>query len=143
MHFPKLLRPAVLGLGLLAGCRNDVPPPAPLPNVFVDERISLTDPRYQALRLPGGAVTVPGGLKGLIIYHEGNSRYFAIERQCTFQPDDPCSTVGVDGSGLFMVDTCCGSQFAFPDGRVLAPPATFPLRNYVVQQSGNTLRVLN
>ena len=48
----------------------------------------------------------------------------------------------VDGSGLFLIDPCCQSQFDL-SGQVLARPATYPLRQYATATSGNFLYITN
>ncbi|SDL85105.1 Rieske [2Fe-2S] domain-containing protein [Catalinimonas alkaloidigena] len=134
----------LVGLGVLAGaCQNDNYIIDPLPTAIVNEQIVLTDPRYVRLQLDGGYVELDrGGLKGLIIYRVSNGKFRAFERQCTWQPTDTCSQVMVDPSGQFMIDTCCGSQFDF-EGRVTAPPAVSPLRQYAAVVSSNVLYISN
>lgn len=128
-------------LALAAACGRDTPPPA-MPYVTVNEQINLSNIQYNALRQENGYVYLNSGLRGIILIHRGNNRYVALERTCTFQPADTCARVEVDGSGLFLIDPCCQSQFDL-SGQVLARPATYPLRQYATATSGNFLYITN
>ena len=90
----------------------------------------------------GGYIYVDGGVRGIIIYHESVNSYKAYDRNCTFQPTDPCATVEMHSSGFYIEDTCCSSNFdlnGFPTGG----PALFPLKEYNVSISGDILFVYN
>ncbi|MGV3641980.1 MAG: hypothetical protein ACO1NZ_15750 [Adhaeribacter sp.] len=130
-----------LMLALSAACGRDTPAPA-MPYVTVNEQINLSNIQYNALRQENGYVYLNAGLRGIILIHRGNNRYVALERTCTFQPADTCARVEVDGSGLFLIDPCCQSQFDL-SGQVLARPATYPLRQYATATSGNFLYITN
>ncbi|MGV3502336.1 MAG: Rieske (2Fe-2S) protein [Adhaeribacter sp.] len=130
-----------LGLALLAACGRDTPAPA-MPYVTVNEQINLTNIQYNALRQENGFVYLNAGLRGIILIRRGPNRYVALERTCTYQPANTCARVEVDGSGLFLIDPCCQSQFDL-SGQVLARPATYPLRHYATATSGNFLYITN
>ena len=113
-----------------------------VPNVAVNLEINLNDIDNDPLKLIGGYIYADGGVRGIIIYHESVNSYKAYDRNCTFQPTDPCATVEMHSSGFYIEDTCCKSTFdlnGFPTGG----PALFPLKEYSVSISGDILFVYN
>jgi hypothetical protein len=113
-----------------------------VPNVAVNLEINLNDIDNATLKLIGGYIYADGGVRGIIIYHESVNSYKAYDRNCTFQPTDPCATVEMHSSGFYIEDTCCSSSFdlsGFPTGG----PALFPLKEYSVSLSGDILYVYN
>ena len=113
-----------------------------VPNVAVNLEINLNDIVNASLKLIGGYIYADGGVRGIIIYHESVNSYKAYDRNCTFQPTDPCATVEMHSSGFYIEDTCCSSTFdlnGFPTGG----PALFPLKEYNVSISGDILFVYN
>lgn len=65
----------------------------------------------------------------------------AYERNCSFRPNEACATVDAHSSGLFMIDSCCNSNFSFTDGSPTGGPAWRPLNRYRTQLSGITLTI--
>jgi len=112
------------------------------PDVAVNEQINLTNIQYNQLRLDNGYVYLTAGARGIIVIRKSATQYVAIERTCTYQPQDTCAIVEVDASGFYLVDSCCGSQFDL-SGQVIKGPATFPLRQYATALSGNFLYITN
>jgi hypothetical protein len=113
-----------------------------VPNVAVNLEINLNDIDNATLKLIGGYIYADGGVRGIVIYHESVNSYKAYDRNCTFQPTDPCATVEMHSSGFYIEDTCCSSSFdlsGFPTGG----PALFPLKEYSVSLSGDILYVYN
>ena len=89
-----------------------------------------------------GYVPIDGGVKGIMLYKNPfESEYVAYERNCSFEPNSSCARVEVDGSGLFMIDPCCESQFNFEGGLPIAGPATIPLRRYRTFLDGHFLTI--
>jgi hypothetical protein len=108
---------------------------------FPDIVINLGLPEYFALQSTGSYKTInEGGIKGIILYHHPSGTFYAFERNCSYHPNDACSTVGVDVSGLRMTDSCCGSFFDF-EGNPVAGPAWRPLRRYVTSQVANEVTI--
>jgi hypothetical protein len=126
---------------LLSACSDPVTGDG-IPIVLVDETINLNNYQYQDLNVVGGYVYLNAGVRGIIIYRSSASEYLAIERNCTFQPMDPCADVKVDVSTLFLVDTCCNSTFDF-NGFPTGGPATLPLRQYKTSLNQNYLTITN
>jgi hypothetical protein len=108
---------------------------------FADVNINLSLPQYFSLQSAGNYLLISeGGVKGLILFHHSNGQFYAFDRNCSFQPLDACSTVGVDITGLRLEDSCCGSVFDF-EGNPIDGPARRPLRRYVTHVAGTQLVV--
>jgi nitrite reductase/ring-hydroxylating ferredoxin subunit len=104
--------------------------------------INLSYPQYQRLRLDGGYVYIEGGgMRGMILYREGENSFRAYERACPHHPEEDCAVVQVDGSSLYMIDRCCKSTFNFSDGQPTGGPAQRPLLQYRIEITGNTLKI--
>ena len=123
-------------------CKKDKVQQDTIPNVSVDFQINLNNPDYQNLSLDGGFAYVNGGYNGIMIYRENSKTYKAIERAFTYQPSSDCAIITMDISQLFIVDTCCKSQFDF-NGNVISGVAPFNLKLYQTSLSDNYLRVTN
>jgi hypothetical protein len=125
----------------LAACKQDDSddsiPYVPFPNIV----INLSLPEYFTLQSVGNYKVInDGGVKGIILYHHSSGEYYAFERNCSYHPNEACSTVGVDATGLRMNDTCCGSVFDF-EGNPVGGPAWRPLRRYATQLTGSQLTI--
>jgi len=109
---------------------------------YVDYYLYINEPSNIALNAVGGWIYVPAGTKGIIVYRRSQSEFTALERNCTFDPNAPCSLVKVL-SGISSVDSCCNSRFSIFDGSVINGPATQPLYQYHTTFDGATLRIFN
>ena len=119
-----------------SGCRRDEDDDAIPFLPFSDVYVNLSNPEYFALQQVGNYVYLNGeGVKGIILYRAGANEFRAFERNCSFTPNDACSTVEVDGTGLRLIDPCCGSVFDF-DGEPISGPAWRPLRQYRAEMGG-------
>lgn len=107
---------------------------------FEDITINLNLPAYASLSTVGGYKYINnGGVKGLIVYRAAQSTYVVFERNCSYSPNEACTTVEVHSSTLYMIDPCCGSTFRFPDGEPNGGIAWRPLRQYISYYNNNTL----
>jgi len=117
----------------------------PIPNVYVDIYIDLTDPLYYDLQSVGGYVYITGGVNGILIYRSSSDDFNAYERTCPYDPD--CGRVTVDDASLNAVDTvCCKSEFSLLlDGAVSQGPAKFPLKFYtcIYNRNAQILHIKN
>ncbi|MGN6177699.1 MAG: Rieske (2Fe-2S) protein [Mucilaginibacter sp.] len=111
---------------LSCGKNND-----PVPDVAVDFQGSLLSPQLSALRGAGVAVTVSGGVAGIVIYHRADGAYVAYDRCSTYQPEKRCA-VTIDSDNLTVTDPCSGSKFSLWDGTPVKAPATIALKTYYV-----------
>lgn len=111
---------------------------------FDDVIINLSFPDYITLNNDGGYKAINdqnAGVRGIIVYRNSASTYFAYERNCSFHPNEACATVEVHSSGLFLYDPCCTSSFGFTDGMPTGGPAWRPLRQYRTQLNGSVLTI--
>ncbi|OFY66309.1 MAG: hypothetical protein A3H98_02825 [Bacteroidetes bacterium RIFCSPLOWO2_02_FULL_36_8] len=123
----------------VTSCKKDE---NPTPSVNINFDIIVTNIEYKELWNDGGFVYVTGGVKGIIIYRRNEDEYLAIERNCTYKPQDSCAIAEVDASKQYMNCKCCASRFAW-DTSVMKGPATIPLRQYGTKLDGNRLYVYN
>ncbi|MBI1307842.1 MAG: hypothetical protein GC181_14660 [Bacteroidetes bacterium] len=122
-----------------------------IPNVPVSITINLELPNYYQLQTPGAYTLLDGGHRGIFLVHNFDDQFYAVERTCTYQPDDSCSVIQVDTTkiqlrcGLYSksgFEECCGSQYSF-DGNVIQGPSTYALKLYSVSRNGSLLTVRN
>lgn len=130
----------VLALAVLTTCSSDLSDDPIPPATFADIFINLSLPEHLVLNTDGNSKYFNGGVRGIIVHRVNASTYRAFERNCSFQPNEACATVGVHVSTLFMEDSCCGSTFNF-NGDPTGGPAWRPLRQYQTILSGNELTV--
>jgi nitrite reductase/ring-hydroxylating ferredoxin subunit len=137
------LLPALLTITMVlaAGCKKEDKVDVPL--VSVDITINLNLPEYNALLVTGGWAYITGGSEGLIVYRKSPDEFVAMDRHCTYRPEDLCK-VYVDDSGVLARDTaCCHSAFLLLDGSVTEGPAALGLKLYNTTFNGTTLRIFN
>lgn len=141
---------ALMTLTLFTQCGNknkdDEIPVVPV-NIYIDLNINTSAP----LNTLGGYIYVAGGNKGIILLHNYDDNYLAIERTCSYHPYDSCNLITMDNSGISLkcgsysgtnFNVCCGSTFTI-EGYVSKSPATRPLRTYTVSKSANILHIYN
>jgi nitrite reductase/ring-hydroxylating ferredoxin subunit len=134
----KILALVIIGI-LFLGCGKTV---GVVPNVPVNFRIPVTDPRIIALNAQGGAVFISGvGVAGIIIYR-GASGYVAYDRCSSYQPEKLCAVVA-DDNIFTVVDPCSGSKFLLSDGSPAKAPATRSLKAYYVNSTPSEIIVSN
>jgi hypothetical protein len=134
----------------LAGCgpknTDDEIPLVPV-NFYVDLNVNTSLP----LNNLGGYIYRTEGNKGIVIIHNYNDAFLAIERTCSYHPYDSCNLITMDNNGLELkcgkyngndFVPCCGSKFTM-EGYVNKGPATRPLRSYSVTKNGSQLHVTN
>jgi len=139
-------------IGLLMGCSKSPTNQGVNPTAYVNFQLNLSEPQYNKLLYPNNYVYVEGqGNKGVIVTNY-NSQYYAIERQCPYQPSNTCSKVEVQPgsfnircgqtstSGVFT--KCCDSKY-FLDGSLLKGPSVYSLTKYNITFTNNTIYVSN
>ena len=133
---------------LLLSCSQDLTDD-PIPfATFADKNILLST--FPSLLNDGGFVDLSSqqidpdarnlGVKGIILYRKNAATFFAIEKNCSYQPASACATVEVHQSTLFLIDPCCGSNFSF-EGIPTGGVAWRPLRLYQTFIDGNNLTI--
>ena len=117
----------------------------PIPDVYVDIKINLSDNLYYDLQTVGGYVYITGGVNGIIIYRNSDDEFNAYERTCPYDPD--CGRVTVAEGSFNAVDSlCCKSEFSLLlDGAVSQGPAQFPLKQYncIYDRNAQILHIKN
>lgn len=130
------------GLFLLVGCEADLSDDAIPWQPFDVIQLNLNLPEYVNLKMEGTHMELnEGGVRGIILYHHSGSTYMAYERNCSYQPNSACATVGIDHSKLFMLCACCNSTFDFATGFPTSGIAWRPLRQYETSLNGSTLTI--
>ncbi len=108
-------------------------------------------PEYFKLKTPGTYIYQPGGNRGVIVIHNFDDNYVAIERTCSLEPDKACSKIYLDSMALTLRcgtfnlnkwEPCCESRFMY-SGQVSQGPAQYPLRTYYVTINGSVITVRN
>lgn len=127
---------------LLSACGTEEEPQSAIPYAPVYMEINLDDLRYQNLHTAGW-VYLQGGLRGIVLIKESDSRYLAFERTCPYQPQETCALIDMHNTGIYLHDEdCCGSRFDLR-GQVLNGPASQPLRQYATARNGIYLVISN
>ncbi len=136
---------------VVSACEKNQPNPEPIDDVPVNITINLALPQYEKLLQTGQFVYESGGLRGVVVVHHFDNRYYAFERTCPYQPRNACSQIEMDSS-LFLFrcgetsngnfNKCCDSRFS-TDGEVFSGPANFGLKHYIITQNGNLLNIKN
>ncbi len=114
-----------------------------VPLASVDIYIYTSSPSFIDLNAIGGYTYITGGVRGILLYRKTTSEIIAYERNCTYQPSQPCATVVVDATHILATDTCCHSKFSLYDGTVTNGPASVPLKTYNTTFDGTTLHIYN
>lgn len=129
-------------LAAAAGCQPDLQDDAIPWQPFDVIYLNLNLPDYLDLKRDGGYVYLDDpGVRGIIVYRQSASNYYAYERNCSFQPNSACATVEVHVSTLYIFCACCSSSFDFATGYPTGGPAWRPLRRYETSLNGSTLTI--
>jgi nitrite reductase/ring-hydroxylating ferredoxin subunit len=114
-----------------------------IPYVPVNVIIFVSDPQFNQLNAVGGWAYINAGSRGIIVYRRSNEDFVALDRHCTFQPENTCGRVSVNNTQIVAVDTCCGSEFVLTDGSAVKGPAVAPLLSYGTTFDGLRLQIFN
>ena len=116
----------------------------PVPSVYVDFTLYLSQPSNSNLNAVGGWIYTTGGARGIIVYRLSIDTFMAFDRNCTYNSDAASAVVAVESNGLFAADSSCGSKFVLIDGSVNQGPATVGLRHYHADYDGvNSVHIYN
>src|SRR6218665_1359637 len=130
-----------LAIAVIAGCKKD--DNSNIPITTVDIYIYANNPSFVDVGVIGGWTYINGGVRGILLYRKSNSEFMAYDRNCTYQPSDPCATIVMDANNIEAKDTCCHSRFSIYDGSVFRGPAGLPLKAYRTTFDGNVLHIYN
>jgi Rieske Fe-S protein len=103
---------------------------------------------YPALNSPGGIALIPNvGVKGILIYRQTTTQFYAYERSCTYDGTTVATAEVTPVTGnTTCKDNVCGSIFTIFDGSggVSHGPANYPLKQYTITYDGtNALHITN
>ncbi len=131
----------ILFFGLLS-CSSTDDPNTILPNFPVNEEVNLINPTNNALLAVGGWVEIPGGIKGIVVYHASIDNYLAYDLACPHLNPNECTKMIIE-DGLTMKCTCDDTKFALALGGAPQSGTQFPARQYRVIKDGNILIITN
>ena len=112
-------------------------------NVMVDIDLNLTLPEFSDLQTVGNYIFINGGVKGIIVYHQGFDIYKTYDRNCSYQPYFSCAKID-SVNATIAICNCCDSKFLLgKDGQNIYGPALLPLKQYPNNLSGDFLYIYN
>ena len=89
--------------------------------------------------IPAGGVTAIDVRGTRIAVVNAGGTYYAFNDECTHEQ---CSLAEYgELAGTTVTCTCHGSEFDVRTGKVLAPPATVPVKVYPVRVAGDALQI--
>jgi hypothetical protein len=151
-YIMKYLFHSVLAIIIFNSCKDKSNiNPDPINDVPVNITINLSLPTYFHLQNINSYVFENGGVKGIVIVHHTDDKFYAFDRACSFQPSNSCAKIEIDSSfyqfrcgktastGFIK---CCDSRFSF-DGIVSQGPAQYGLKQYLITKNGGFLTVSN
>ena len=141
MKFQKKCIIIFIFLSFLCAC-GDSSQFTPVINTPINLIIDLNNLPYQNLQFNNGWVYANGGLRGLIIYRKNATTYYAYDRACSYNIQNSCEKVEVDGSSFFLFDPCCKSRFDW-EGQPMSGVARANLVRYQTSLSGSLLYINN
>ena len=109
---------------------------------MVDINLNLTLPEFSDLQTVGNYVFITGGVKGIIVYHQGFDSYKTYDRNCSFEPSLSCARIDSVNSSI-AICKCCNSKFLLSDGTPFDGPALLPLKKYQNNLSEDFLYIYN
>ena len=85
------------------------------------------------------------GIRGIIIYHKNINEYVAYDRACSYRPSNNCEMIQLNNemNPIFLIDSCCNSNFLLEDGTPFSGPALLPLKQYYTNFDGTYIYVSN
>ena len=112
-------------------------------NVMVDINLNLTLPEFSELQTIGNYIFIPGGVKGIIVYHQNFDIYKTYDRNCSYQPSLSCSKIDSVNSTIAICN-CCDSKFLLgQNGQTIGGPAILSLKQYPNTLLGDVLHIHN
>jgi 3-phenylpropionate/trans-cinnamate dioxygenase ferredoxin subunit len=89
--------------------------------------------------IPAGAIVAVDVHGTRVAVANVGGTYYAFDDACTHEQ---CSLTELgDLAGTTVTCTCHGSEFDVRTGKVLAPPATVPVKVYATRIEGDTLHI--
>jgi len=83
------------------------------------------------------------GYRGIVVYRMTTDQFYAFDRACTFDTQNPNAIVATDASGIVAICPVCGSKYLLTDGYPFQGSARNPLLQYHTSFDGNKVLVSN
>ncbi|MDP4290641.1 MAG: hypothetical protein Q8908_06135 [Bacteroidota bacterium] len=83
------------------------------------------------------------GYRGIVVYRMTPDQFFAYDRTCTYDSQNPSAIINVDPSGLYAVCPVCGSRYLLTDGYPFKGPSKNQLVQYHTSYDGYKVFVTN
>ena len=130
---------AVFVLGCEKGTINNNNPN--IPNYPVNLQINLSLPLYNDLTYASGHyVDYSQGARGIVVFNTGNDIYVAFDLACPNQPFASCSSA-MEVTGIEAKCLCDNKSYLLYTGQ--SAGQQYPMKQYYVEKSGNSLVVHN
>jgi len=144
----KLKLPAFIAVFFIFFLSCDSEKDNPVPEIYVNITVSLSDSRFSALQSPGGKVYITGGYNGILLYNFDGRTFYAFDRACSLNPKHAPLVFDEKTKCLCHQDTItnCNSRFSvLLHGIVVSGQAKHALREYetITDNTGNTVRITN
>jgi nitrite reductase/ring-hydroxylating ferredoxin subunit len=111
-----------------------------IPNYSFSFDLNLNLPTNSTLKYPSNAIYYANaGAKGIIIFNTG-SGYNAFDAACPNQELSSCSTMTI--KGINALCACDNKEYNLFTGQATTT-ATYPMKQYRVEQNGDVLRIYN
>ena len=118
--------------------------------VYVYTNIDISFAQYNALQQMQGYLYLPGGYRGIIIYHTIDDQFVAFDRACPVKTDSACAYVSMDSvpirfrcgtPGTKAWNKCCTSTFDAAYGSPLSGEAKRGLKQYYTSKQGTVIYI--
>jgi len=115
-----------------------------LVDISFQVQLNTNLPQYSQLNFAQNAVLVPNaGLRGVVVYHQGNELYRAWELSDPNHSPSDCSRMRLDGTILNCPCTDDENSYDIILGLPLTGDGEYGLKPYRVCRSGNVITVSN
>ena len=114
-----------------------------IPDVYVNILIDLSLPEYSDIQVSGNSIFINGGVKGIIIFHGVGDFYKVYDRNCSYEPLQPCSIIDSVSAGIAYCNCCTSAFFLEQDGNSANEPAIQALKQYQWSLEGSQMRIYN
>ena len=126
----------LLILAIFLGCSNDDQINNCFPNFSFNETITLSNPQFIDLQVPGGNTSITLSSRNLIVIR-GNSNFKVFDLQC---PEMDCNSV-MTFDGLKLTCPCSGKEYSSLNGSSLDGEGCFALEYQTLLIGSNSLQI--
>lgn len=130
-------------LVLFFSCSENNLPSNCLRSFPVNVTTDLNNPQLINVQVPGGAVELPGGAKGILLLNVNGTDFVAYDKIC---PNNDCNAPMTFERGIVLKCICDKSEYGVGKGIGGAPQTPgflCPAREYRVTKNGSVIRISN